>query len=78
MQPITFKQCNASFAKNQDQYIELPVFRTTDGMVISCWKMTWKERLKAAFTGKIFLTLLTFNYPLQPQLLQVDSPFTEE
>lgn len=77
MEPIHFKQVNVEIAKNQKEYKTLPAFVTRDGVVISCWQMNFKERIKALFTGKVFLTLLTFNKPLQPQLLQIDSPFED-
>jgi len=75
MNPINFKEQNCIFAEHQQPYLPLPVHKTDDGMVVSCWKLTWKERLKIIFTGKIWCALLTFNSPLQPQKLQIESPF---
>jgi len=75
MKPINFKQAGVIFAKNQPEYMPLPAYKGDDGKVISCWKMGFKERLKIFLTGRIWLTLLTFNNPLQPQRLDVDCPF---
>jgi hypothetical protein len=75
MKPIEFKEANFTFAINQPQYRPLPTWRGDDGTVISCWKLTRKERLKLLFTGRIWLRVLTFNQPLQPQRLDVDRPF---
>lgn len=75
MKPINFKEANIIFAKNQPQYKPLPAWRTNsdcdDGQVISCWSMNFVERLKVLFTGKIYLSLLTFHKPIQPQKLRL-------
>ncbi|MGE5528072.1 MAG: hypothetical protein ACM3X6_02890 [Patescibacteria group bacterium] len=36
--------------------------------------MTFYERIKVLFSGRMWLNLLTFDQPLQPQLLSVDKP----
>ena len=80
MEPVKFPECNVTFAKDQDEYLDLPAFRSNEGEVVSCWTMGLRERLKVLFTGKVYLTLLTFNRKLQPQRLTVDKPvkFVEE
>lgn len=78
MRPTTFPEQNCIIAKDQPQYLPLPAFvdkNTEQGIVVSCWKLTWKERIKCLLFGKIYLQILTFNHPLQPQLPSVDSPF---
>lgn len=80
MEPIKFKQANITFAENQEQYLPLPAYRDPNdpaGRVISCWGFSWWERFKILFTGKMFLTSLTFHQSLQPLLPEVDSPFIE-
>jgi hypothetical protein len=74
MTPITFKGYNVTFAKNQKPYIPLPAkrFPGPEGLVTSCWKLTWKERITILFHGVIWLSCLTFNHPLQPVKLAVD------
>ena len=66
MKPIKTKNTNVIYAKDQPEYIPLPVHRTEDGMVTSCWKLAFKERLRVLFFGRIFISQLTFNNPLQP------------
>ncbi len=61
------------FAKHQPQYNPLPAVMV-DGRVISRWKLTWRERFKLLVTGNLWLTLLTFGQPLQPILIEIDSP----
>ena len=81
MKPIEFEEQNAVLAEEQDEYLSLPVHvceNDMQGRVISCWKLSWKERVKLLFTGKIWWMQLTFNTPLQPQLPMVDYPFVEK
>lgn len=77
MIPIEFPEQNCVYAKDQPEYLPLPVHKTPDGMVISCWALTWRERFKMLFTGRMWWSVLTFNHPLQPQLPSVDKPFTD-
>lgn len=73
MKPVKFKGVNVTYAENQPEYMPLPVHKTPDGTVTSCWKMSFWERVKVLFTGRIFLTVLTFNKPLQPVLLMTEN-----
>ena len=74
MKPIEFKDQNVVFAKDQPEYQPLPALRlsTPEGEVISCWKMSFKERLKVLFTGKVWLSLMSFNKPLTPSFMSVN------
>ncbi len=78
MIPIKFRQANVVFAKDQPQYQPLPAFKSDDGQTISCWQLNLKERFKILLTGKLWLTVLTFNQPLQPLLPSVDYPFLKK
>ena len=71
MKAIDFPESNSVYAKNQSEYLELPAHKTTDGIVTSCYALTCKERLRLLFGAKIWLSLMTFNKPLQPQRLYV-------
>ena len=75
MKPIEFAEQNCVYAKDQPEYLPLPVHKTEDGMVISCWALTWRERLRVLLTGRMWWSVLTFNHPLQPQSPHVESPF---
>jgi hypothetical protein len=81
MDTVYFKEANVVYAKNQPEYLPLSVHRTADGVVTSCWKLNFLDRIKVVIFGKIYVQLLTFNQPLQPQKLSVDKPvelFTKE
>jgi hypothetical protein len=62
------------YAKDQPQYIPLPAYRYDDGTVVTRWRLSWRERLAVLFGGSIWLTLLTFNKPLQPVMLDAKCP----
>ncbi len=74
MKPTKFKDQNIVFAENQPEYLPLPALRIegNEGHVISCWKMTFKERIKVLFTGVIWLDLMSFNRPLTPSFMAVN------
>ena len=74
MKPIKFKDQTVIFAENQPEYMPLPALRidTPQGEVVTCWKMTLKERIKVVFTGKIWLSLMSFNKPLTPSFMSVN------
>jgi len=77
MFPVEFEGFNRTLAKDQPEYRPLPVHikrNSKEGEVISCWKLSFKERVKLLFTGKIYWSQWTFNDPLQPQLPTLDNP----
>ena len=77
MNPIEFKGCNVTFAKDQPEYLPLPAYRVPDdphGEVICCWKATLLERFRILFVGKIYLSLWTFNKPLTPNRITAENP----
>jgi len=72
-----FDEQNVVFAANQPEYLPLPAFRFADdpsGRIACCWKLNWVERLKILLKGRVWQQVLTFNHPLQPQLLSVEKP----
>lgn len=71
-----FDEQNTVFAKNQPQYRQLHAYRFGDrcGRVACCWSLSWRERLAILFTGRIWHQILTFDEPLQPQLMSVEKP----
>ena len=75
MRPVEFPEQTHVIAKDQPQYLPLPALVTEDRQVISCWGLTWRERLQVLFTGRVWLTISTYNSPLQPQRMSVERPF---
>lgn len=80
MKPIEFEGSNCVYAEEQEEYLSLPAYKHGDnqGSVSACWKVTFREKLKILFTGKIYITLLSFGKPLTPHRLEVNSPIIEE
>lgn len=75
MTPIPFKEHNIIMAKDQPEYMPLPMYKIPEkGFSVCCWKLSWKERLRILISGVIWHQILTFNQPLQPQLLTIDKP----
>lgn len=76
MKIAEFAEQTVVIAKDQPQYIPLPAHRFGDeeGRIACCWKLTFWERIRVLFSGKIWHQILTFNGPLQPQLLTVEKP----
>jgi hypothetical protein len=74
MKPVEFKHQNIVFAKDQPEYQPLPALRidSPTGEVISCWKLSFNERVKIVFTGRVWLSLTSFNKPLTPTYLAVN------
>lgn len=74
MKPVKFKHQNVVFAEDQPEYQQLPALKidTPTGEVISCWRLSFKERVKIIFTGKVWLSLMSFNKPLTPSFIAVN------
>lgn len=71
MENIKFEGCNVEIAKNQKEYKTLQAFQ--DGRVtVTCYRLSFRERIKLLFTGRLWLGQMNFGKPLQPQLPSVD------
>jgi hypothetical protein len=78
MDVVKFKECNVIIAENQSEYFPLPAHKTSNGIVTSCWKLSFLERFRVALAGKLFLQVMTFNRPLQPLKMSVNKPFRHD
>ena len=58
-------------AEHQEQYLDLPSIRTPSGHVITRWRPTEDERRQILVGEDLYLTISTFNTPLQPVMLTV-------
>jgi hypothetical protein len=74
MRAIEFKEVNKVLAKNSAKYKSLPIFLDgrSEGVAVSCYRLSFKERLKVLFSGKIWHGQMTFHKPFQPQLMSVN------
>jgi len=77
MNLIEFPEQTVVIAKDHPEYQPLPAHQVPNsqqGEIICCWRLTWRERFRLLFTGKVWHSIWTFNQPLQPQLLSSDKP----
>ena len=58
--PVTHR-----IAEHQEEYITLPA-NIQKGIVAFSFRLSFLERLKCLAKGKIFVSLVTFNSPMQP------------
>jgi hypothetical protein len=76
VKPIKFAEANIVFSKpdsmSDDECGSLPAHKYDNG-IISCWKMSFKERIKVLFTGKVWFDVMSKFQP--PIWLSVDTPF---
>ena len=68
MDPIKFPEANREIAKNQPQYRPMHVYIDPgpEGIVVSCWKLNWWERIQVLLTGKIWQSMFCFHEPVTP------------
>lgn len=62
------------YAKDQPEYLPLPARRDDNGTIVTLWKFTWRERVMVLLAGKLYLSVMTFNQPLQPVKLSITPP----
>lgn len=76
MKPIHFPKENTVFANTQEEYLNLPAYKDTgpEGFVVSCWELSWLERIQALILGRIWHFQMTFHTPPQPILLTTNIP----
>lgn len=74
MKPIKFPEQNMVIAENQDEYQSLPAFFNVgvNAEVVSCWELSPEELETIAKTGKLWISMTTFNKPLMPILPTVN------
>lgn len=80
MKILDFPGRNIVFAEDQPEYLPLPALRlgNAEGEIICCWGLTWRERLRVLWTGRIWHSVLTFHGSLQPQILATEKPAAVE
>jgi len=70
MKPIKFPEQNTVFAKNQPRYTPLPAFQEEggDGVVVSCWKLSFWDKIRVLFGANLWVSLMMFGKPLTPSV----------
>ena len=77
MKPIKFKEANKELQKPVDMTIEqcspLHIIQTGN-ICISCWRVSFKEKLILLFSGKLWLTVRS-GQTQPPVKITIDKPF---
>ena len=75
MKPIDFPEQNIIFRGTMENSCDMPAFRD-ENQVISCWDLTWRERLRLLLGKKIWLWIFA---PVPPHTsIDTLSPFTPD
>jgi hypothetical protein len=82
MKPTNFPESNGTLSGGpaadygtEDDVVDLPVHR--DGQqIISCWRLSWRERFRLLVTGRVWLLVLT-GRTHAPVCLAVEPPFQQ-
>lgn len=79
MKPAKFEEVNLTYTRPENMTDEecgsLPVHQYERG-IISCWKLSFCERVKVIFTGRVWLDVAATRQP--PVWLGVNAPFIRE
>jgi hypothetical protein len=63
------------FAKDQPEYLPLPALVSDEGgMVISRWRLSFRERVRVFLSGDMYLWVMTYGQQLQPMMLETKKP----
>lgn len=65
MKPKQFSEVNVIYGADQPEYQLLPAHKTETREVTTCWELSPEEKKQVQETGVIWLSMLTFNQPLQ-------------
>ena len=74
MKPIEFPEMNRTWAKDQPPYLRLPAW-SDQKETISLWALSWRERFKVLFTGRLWHRQCNFGQALQPTVISVLYPW---
>ena len=74
MKAVKFREHNRMYAEDQPEYLSLPAHRSDEGIVTTCWKLSFLERIRVILTGKVYAQAMTFDKPLQPLKMSVSNP----
>lgn len=65
-------------AKNQPEYMPLPVIPFTNGAILSRWSLDEAERKAIKVSGEVFIYLMTFGKEKPECSFQVDNPIAPD
>ncbi len=75
MKAIKFKGSNQMFGLKSEVFPHMPAYQSKDGNVVTCWKMSFAQKMLILFTGKVWVYTVTQNANLQYFKLTPTRPF---
>jgi len=69
MKPVKFKESNTVVGSGLGEGNSLPAYKDSNTLekgVVMCWGMGLWGRIKFLFTGRIYVSVLTFGDSVQP------------
>jgi len=72
--PVKFPEAEATYGRRNAPFVPVHVF-VDDEEVISCWQLSWWERIVIVWTGRLWLRQYTKGDKMHPQYPQVELPF---
>lgn len=78
MTPVEFSQANVVLAKDQPEYVPLPVFMNRYDQTVpmtACFELSDEELGEIILTKRLWLTQLTFGRSYSPIELSTQNPF---
>lgn len=75
MKAIEFKGFNQTFGLNSKVFPKMPAYQSADGNVVTCWKMSFAQKMLVLFTGKVWVYTVTQKANLQYFKLTPTRPF---
>lgn len=75
MKLVKFPEVNLVIAKDQPEYIPMPAnYEPEHGVATICWQLTFRERARLLFAGKLWHQIMTFGAAMQPQRMSATKP----
>jgi hypothetical protein len=69
---------NVVYGAEQEEYNNLPAHKTTTGIVAFAFELSDEEVKQVVANKKVYVSLLTFNQPLQPVFLTTSEDAFED
>lgn len=74
-----FDQANTFYPAEQATMSgDFYAYKGQDGQVVMLWRLSFLDRVRLLFRGKLWVRVLTFNQPLQIHVVTADSPFEKD
>ena len=74
-EPTKFAEANSRWV-GQGDIGDLPTYGGEGGVHVSCWKLSWRERLRVLWTGRVWLLVWAEVHPAV--LVSADYPFEDK